>query len=276
MAEKTAEEIEQERLAAEEAAKKKKKVTFDAEQTDFVNSIYSRAFGEGAAKAQRELEDKLAAEKVARERLAKEKEDLEKKLEAAAAAGPPKKEDPPADTKIEEHPLVKQMREDREKLLAQLDEFKTVTAGIKQERDALKAQTEKDRAERRKTRKRDQFLGALPKANIDFFDPLEAYELAEKEGLEYDEENDRVFVKNSATGQAKLNENGEPMNAVDFVKDFATRKKYLVKAASQEGGTGSTAADKPPSGKTTEKDWSKATREELEAERQRILSLPRD
>jgi hypothetical protein len=74
----------------------------------------------------------------------------------------------------------------------------------------------------------------------------------------------------------KLNGNGEPMNAVDFVKDFASRKKYLVKAATQDGGIGSTSSQElPKKEKTEEKDWSKVTPEEFEAERQRLLSLPR-
>jgi hypothetical protein len=269
MAEKTPEEIEAERAEAEK--NKKKKITFDADQTEYVNTIYTRAFGEGAAKAQKELEEKLAAERSEREKLAAEKTELEKKLEAA---GKKKEEDPKLPTttpevKLEDNPVFKQLQ-------AQLDEFKGLFAGVKQERDELKAQTAKDRAERRKTRKKDQFLAALAPAKVDFFDPLEAYELAEKEGLEYDEDNDRVFVKNSATGQPKLNSDGEPMNAVDFVKEFAVRKKYLVKASQHEGGTGSTSSNRTDNGKPVEKDWSKATPEELEAERQRILSLPRD
>jgi hypothetical protein len=269
MAEKTPEEIEAEKLEAEKNKNKPKKVTFDADQTEYVNTIYTRAFGEGAAKSQKEWEEKLAAEKAERERLAAEKADLEKKLQAATTA-PPKTEDPPKVTeiKLEDNPVFKQLQ-------AQLDEFKGLFAGVKQERDELKAQTAKDRAERKKTRKKDQFLGALAKAKVDFFDPLEAYKLAEDDGLEYDDENDRVFVKNSATGQPKLNSDGEPMDAVDFVKDFAARKKYLVKAATQDGGLGHTSTD-PTKDKKETKDYSKLTPEEFEAERQRILSQPRD
>ena len=267
MSEKTAEELAAE-AAAEAAKEKKTKITFDADQTAFVNSLYEKAFGQGAAKAQKEYEDKLAAEKAERERIAAEKAELEAKL---AAAGSAKKEDEqkPGEIKLEEHPLFKQLQ-------ARFEEMVTVTQTIKQERDQLKDQTEKDRAERRKTRKKDQFLQALPKAEIDFYDPLEAYELAEKEGLEYDDVNDRVFLKNPATGVAKLNlETGQPMDAVDIVKDFATRKKYLVKAKSA-GGLGSAETEKLPSGeRAPAKDWSKATKAEIEAERQRILSLPR-
>jgi hypothetical protein len=270
MPEKTAEELAAE--AAAEAANKKKKVTFDEEQTAFVNLISSRSFADGAEKVKKEYEERLATEKAEREKLAAEKAELEQKL--AAAAGLPKKEETPttpeqkpAAVKLEELPEWKQMQ-------ARFEEMNTIFQGVKQERDTLKAQQEKDRAERRKSRKKDKFLSALGKANVSFFDPLEAYELAEREGLEYDEDKDAIVVKNAATGQPKLNENGEPMNEVDFVKDFATRKKYLVKSQ-EPGGLGQGETEKLTTSTAPVKDWSKATKEELEAERQRILSQPR-
>lgn len=268
MAEKTPEEIEQEAKEKLEAEKKSKKVTFDEAQTKFVNELFERAWAESAARKEKELNEKLAAEKAERERLTAEKTDLEKKLQEATAAKPkeePKEEKP--EVKLEDHPLFKQLQ-------ARLDEVNTIFTGVKQERDELKARDERNRIERRKVRKKDQFLAALNQAKIDFYDPLEAYELAAKDGLEYDEDNDRVFVKNSATGQPKLNSDGEPMTAVDFVKEFATRKKYLVKAQ-DAGGLGSHSTEKLTNEQPPAKDWSKATPEELEAERQRIMSLRR-
>jgi hypothetical protein len=274
MAEKTAEEIEQERVAAEE--KNNGKIKFDAAQTLFVNELFNKAHGLGAGKAQAEYQAKLEAERAEYEKkLADQKAALEAQLaEALKAAKTPKTEEPEVkvpEVKIEEHPIFKQM-------LAQMDEFKGVLGTVKAERDTLKAEHDKAREERIKSRKKDQFLGALAKAKVSFFDPLEAYEIAEKEGLEYDADKDSVFVKNPATGVAKLNDNGEPMDAVDFVKDFATRKKYLVKAGDQEGGIGSTAAEqlaREKAAKDKEKDWTKATPEEFEAERQKILSQRR-
>lgn len=279
MAEKTAEEIEQERLAEEarkaEEEKQKKKVKFDAEQTLFVNELYNRAHGQARQKADEEwqarlaaekkaLEDKLAAEAAARAELAKQVEDL-KKLQ------PPVPE-PPKAPKLEEinigdHPAFKALN-------AQFEEMRGIFTTVKAERDTFKAETQKAAEERARSRKKDLFLSAMKDAKVTFFDPLEAYDLAERDGLEYDAAKDRIFVKNPATGIAKLNENGEDMNGVDFVKDFATRKNYLVKAE-KAGGLGNSEAELTNKDKAPVKDWSKASAEDFEKQRQEILSKPR-
>lgn len=272
MAEKTADELAAEKAAADtaEAEKNKDKVKFDAAQTLFVNNLYNRAHGEAKEKADKEWAEKLAAEKAELARIAaEEKAALLAQLDELKKVQTPKPDEKPPEAKIEDNPLFKQMQ-------AQYQEIHGIFSAVKQERDALKANQDKTEKERIKSRKKDQFLGALGDAKVNFFDPLEAYELAEREGLEYDAARDSVFVKNPATGLPKLNGNGEPMNAVDFVKDFASRKKYLVKAATQEGGIGSTSSSElPAKSKTEDKDWTKASKEEFDAEVQRLLSLPR-
>ncbi len=275
MADKTADELEQERLEKEKA--EKKKVKFDEDQTRFVNSLYNQAFGEGATKERTEWQKKLDDQKAAHEKLiADERAAWEAKVAEAAKTGAkktPEPEVPPTvkatEIKIEDHPALKSLK-------AQFEEMNKIFTNVKQERDSLKAETEKAKVERRKSRKKDAFLSATTEAKISFFDVQEAYGLAEQEGLEYDDENDRVWVKNSATGAAKLNENGEPMTAVDYVKEFAARKKYLVKAADSTGGVGSTQAERLKEDPPSVKDYSKLTIEEFEAERQRVLSKPRE
>jgi hypothetical protein len=278
MAEKTAEELAADAAAeaAAEAAKKKKKVTFDADQAVVVNSLYNRAFGEGASAKEVEFQKKLEEEKAAYEKkLADQKAELEAKLEEARKAATKQPEPPKApvvdpkaaEVDIASHPVVKQ-------LTAQFEEMKGVFKNVKEERDQLKAANEKARAERIRSRKKEKFLGALKDANVQFFDPFEAYELAEKEGFEYDDEKDRVWVKNASTGIAKLNENGEDMNEVDFVKEFATRKKYLVKST-ETGGTGASSQQRLKEEAAPVKDYTKLSPEEFEAERQKVMMKPR-
>lgn len=252
-ARKAAEEAE--RQAAAEAEKNKKKIKFDAEQTLFVNSLYNRAFAEGISKAEKEAQEKVQ----------KQLDDQKAQYEATIAELKKKAEKPTEDPKP--NPELDSMK-------AQLSELRGILDGMKTERDQLKEQVTKGKEERKKARKKDQFLTAMKDAKVDFYDPLEAYELAEKEGLDYDDEAERVIIKNPATGTARVNvETGEPMSALDFMKDFATRKKYLVKSPTQDGGTGSGSERKHE--KASEKDYSKMTPEEFEAERQRVYAKPR-
>jgi hypothetical protein len=254
---------------------KNKKVKFDAEQVVVVNGLYAEAWAKAAEVTEKTYKAQLEAEKAEKERLAAEKATMEQQLAEARAAAEKaagdkdkKKDDPPMN--IEDHPAFKALRD---QMQAQMEENKKVFDNVKEERDTLRKQNEAAKAERKKARKKDQFLGALKDANVTFFDPIEAYELAEKEGLEYDEDNDRVIVK-SGNGVVRLNENGEPMNAVDFVKDFATKKKYLVKNT-DAGGFGSRSSDKLLDDKDKnekKKDWGSVTPEEFEAERQRIMT----
>ncbi len=267
MPEKTPEQIAAEEAAAEEARKvteeaekaaaeaekKNKKIKFDAEQTLFVNSLYNRAFAEGISKA----------EKEAQERTQKQLDEQKSQYETTIAELKKK-----AETTEDKS---KQPNPELETVKTQLVELRTILDGMRTERDQLKEQVTKGREERKKARKKDQFLNAMKDAKVDFYDPLEAYDLAEKEGLEYDDEAERVLIKNPATGTARVNvETGEPMSVLDFMKDFATRKKYLVKATTQDGGTGSGSERKHE--KLPEKDYSKMTTEEFEAERQRVYA----
>jgi hypothetical protein len=245
-AEKTAKEAA-DKAAAED---KKKKAKFEPEQVEFVNKLVADAFKDGAEKVEKDLQAKLAAEKAEREKLAKEIEELKKPKE-------PKKED--------ENPQLKAFQ-------AQLAEVQGILTGIKTERDELKKKVETAETTARKARKKDAFLNALKEADVSFFDPLEAYELAEKSGYEWDKDAERPVVLNSDTGRPKLNGNGEPMSVVDFVKEFAERKKYLVKAPVQTGGTGS-GPSVPGKDKKDEglPDFAKMTNEEFEAFTQKVL-----
>jgi hypothetical protein len=206
---------EAEDKAADEA--KKKKAKFEPEQVEFVNKLVADAFKDGAEKVEKDLQAKLAAEKAEREKLAKEIEDLKKTKE---------------EKKEEKNPQL-------EAFQAQLAEMQGILGGIKTERDELKKKVETAELTARKSRKKDAFLIAAKEADVSFFDPLEAYELAEKSGYEWDKDTERPVVLNKETGRPKLNENGEPMTVIDFVKEFADKKKYLVKAPNQSGGTGS-------------------------------------
>jgi hypothetical protein len=257
--EKTPEQIEEERLEAEkaEAAKAKKKTKFTPEQVEHVNELFNKAFKEGAAKSEELMAAKLAEEKAEREKLAKQLEDLQK------ATKP--KEEPKTNPEIDQ-------------FKAQLAEIQSVLTGIRDERDKLKTRVETSEEAARRSRKKDQFLNALKEAEVNFFDPLEAYELAEKSGYEWDKDTDRPVVLNKETNRPKLNENGEPMSVVDFVKEFADKKKYLVKAPTA-GGTGSAATQAERDAKTEEQLSVKAieamTPEQFEAFTQGILNKAR-
>lgn len=258
--EKTPEQIEAEEKAAAEAAAaadKKKKTKFTPEQVEHINELYNKAFKDGATKAEEAVKAALEAEKAEREKLAKQLEDLQK------ASTKPKEETPP-----KSDPQLEQFK-------AQLEEMKGILGGIKSERDELKKRVETADEQSRKARKKDAFLNAMKEADVSFFDPVEAYELAEREGLDWDRDNDRPVVLNKETNRPKLNENGEPMNVIDFVKSFAEKKKYLVKAPNQDGGTGGSTQRKHERAeeKTSEMpDFSKMTNAEFEAYTQRILS----
>lgn len=209
-----------EKEAAEKAAEaaKNKKVKFDAEQMKLVNDLYSQAFKEGAEKVESTLKAQLDEQKKQAEALAKRLEDLKN--------APPKKDEPKTNPELDQ-------------FKAQLAEMQGILTGIKTERDELKKRVETADIERRKSQKKDKFLEAAKEAKVQFFDSLEAYELAERDGYEWDKEQDRPVVINKDTQRPKLNENGEPMSVIDFVKDFANRKKYLVQAPTQDGGSGS-------------------------------------
>src|SRR4051812_18337327 len=198
---KTAEEIAAEEAAAakaaEEAAKKvedeKKKVKkFDTEQTAFINKLFAEAFKDGAAKVESEMAARLEEEKKEREKLAAQLADLQKTKD---------------EKKDEQKP-----NPELEAFKAQLSEMQGILTGIKTERDELKKQVATADDERRKSRKKDDFLNAMKEANVSFFDPLEAYELAEKSGYEWDKETGRPVVLNKETGRPKLNESGEAMS----------------------------------------------------------------
>ncbi len=254
--EKTPEQIEEERIAAEKAEAdkdKKKKAKFTPEQVEHINDLYNKAFKDGAAKVEEALQTKLAEEKAEREKLAKQLEDLQK------AQKP--KEEPKTNPELEQ-------------VKAQMEEMRGILTGIKTERDELKKHVETAQDQARKSRKKDAFLNALKEADVTFFDPLEAYDLAEREGYEWDKEADRPVVLNKETNRPKLNENGEPMNVIDFVKSFAEKKKYLVKATTQDGGTGSSSQRKhEPEKKTGDlPDFAKMTNEEFDAYTQRIIA----
>ena len=251
MAEKTAEEIAAEALA--EAEKVKQKTKFDESQTIKVNALYNEAFKAGAEKAEAEAAKKLADEKAA----------LEAKIAELTAKIPAEKEEK-KETAIPELDLFKN----------QMLEMKTILEGIKTERDTLKSKVETAERERRKTVKKDLFLDATTKAKVNFFDPLEAYKLAEDDGYEYDEENERPVIKNKSTGAPKLNENGEVMSVIDYVKDFAKRKNYLVQAAGA-GGTGSGEQRIIEQKKEETVDFSKMTPAQFEAYRQEVLTKTR-
>lgn len=234
-----------------ELADKKKKAKFEPEQVDFVNKLVSDAFREGATKVEKDMQAKLDAEKAEREKLAKEIEDLKKTKE------PPKEDKNPQ----------------LDAFQAQLAEMQGILTGIKTERDELKKKVETAETAARKARKKDAFLNASKEADVSFFDPLEAYDLAEKSGYEWDKDADRPVVLNKETGRPKLNENGEPMSVIDFVKDFAERKKYLVKAPNQAGGTGSGEDRKVEKDKKKDDlpNFETMSAEEFEAFTQRVL-----
>lgn len=233
---------------------KKQKIKFDAAQTEFVNQLFETAFSKGASKAELEWQTKLNAQKAEFEAKLAE---VQSKLPNPDDKGNPPPPNPPA-------PEIESFK-------AQLSEMKTVLDGIKTERDQLRQRVETADEERRRSRKKDEFLRAMKDANVQFFDPLEAYELAEKEGYEWDPQQDRPIVRNRQTGVERLNENGEPMTPVDFLKEFATRKKYLVKSATQDGGTGSGENRKVEEPPTKTKDWKSMSRDEFEAEREKIM-----
>lgn len=199
----------------------KGKIKFDADQMLMVNDLYSEAFRKGAEKAETDSKakyDALVAEKTAAD--TKHAADLA----AAAAKAPVEDKDKP-------NPEFEQMK-------AQMTEMRGIFDATKAERDKLLDEVKVAKKERAKSNKKDAFLSGVRDAKVNFFDASEAYKLAEDDGYEYDEAADKPFIKNKATGVAKLNENGEPMSVIDFVKDFAKRKNYLVQAG-VPGGTGS-------------------------------------
>jgi hypothetical protein len=115
-------------------------------------------------------------------------------------------------------------------------------------------------------------LDATRKAEVNFFDPLEAYDLAEKYGYEWDEQTDRPVVINKETNRPRLNGNGEPMSVADFVKDFAEKKKYLVKAPIQDGGTGAGEQRRTERQQTQQKSFADMTDEDFAAYTQKVMS----
>lgn len=260
--EKTAEELAAEKAAAEVAAKAeedaKKKIKFTAEQTKIINDLFNQGFKDGASKAEAALNAKLDEEKKAREALKAELDELKKKAEK------PKEEKP--DPQIEA-------------FKAQVAEMQGILSGIKTERDELKKTVTDQTVAQRKSRKKDAFLSALNEAKVSFFDPLEAYSLAEGMGYEWDEQTDRPVVLNKETNRPKLNSSGEPMTVIDFVKDFAEKKKYLVKADNQDGGTGGGSerrVDKPKVEELPDaKEIESMKPEEFEAFVQGIMNKPR-
>lgn len=244
--EKAAEEKAAADKAAEDAKKKKK---FDKDQLDQVQTLIN----EGVAKAEAEAKKQLAEEKAKWE---KEVADLKAKIPAE-----PKKEEPKTAPELEA-------------FKAEIAEMKNILGGIKTERDELKKRVNDADEERRKSRKKDMFLGAVSEAKISLFDQLEAYDLAERDGYEWDKEADKPVVINKATGRPRLNENAEPMSVLDFVKDFTTRKKYLVKAGeSDTGGTGSGGSEKAANHeKKAEKSFDTMSPEEFEAYTQSVMN----
>lgn len=248
--------------------KKPKKVQFNEEQTVAVNRLFNQAFGEGAAAAERKLQETLAAEKAAREAAEKKLADLE--AAKATQQGDDK------DQKDQTPQVPKEIAEQLKRMEAQQAELKALFDGVKAERDTLQANLQKANEERRKSRKKDKFIDAAKEAKVQFYDINEAYEIAEKDGLDYDPEKDRVLVKNLQTGAPRLNSEGEEMNAIDFVKEFSSKKKYLVIAPSQDGGTGSAEVRRHEESKAeTVKSVEKMSPKEFEEYRQQILSKPR-
>lgn len=256
--EKTAEELAAETAAAqaetEDKDKKKAgKIKFDADQTAWVNQFANEMYGKGAAAKDAEWQKKLADEKAA---LQTQIDDLKKAQQ--------KKDE----QKNQPNPEV-------DALKAQYAELQTMLGQIKIEREDLKKKLESEAVAAQKSRKKDSWLTAVSQAKVDFFDPLEAYDLAEKDGYEWDADQNRPLVKNTQTGHVRINENGEPMSPIDFVKDFANRKKYLVKAPESAGGTGAGEQRKHESTKAPQKSFDDMTPEEFEAYTQKVMSKAR-
>lgn len=237
---------------------KDKKPRFTADQIAQINRIRDEALEAERKRLQSEWQQKLDAQKA----------ELEQKFQQAIEQAKPKgddKKDDKGDKPPKPDPEVEQLR-------ASFEELKNMFNTVRSEKETLQQQMERQAEERRLARRKDQFLSALSSAKVDFYDPLEAYELAVKEGLDYDMSKDRAIVKSPTTGAPKLNEHGDEMSVIDFIKDFAARKKYLVKAPTQDGGTGSGEQRRVEETKEKKFDFSKMTNDEFEKFRQEVMS----
>lgn len=256
--------------AAETSASSK--IKFSAEQQDIVNELIDRMFGKGFDKgksiAQQEFESKLIAAQADNEKLTKQ-------LATFTKAQPQPSADEAAAEKSEPEKKAKTTRTERaepspdlQQLMARFDEMQTVASTLKAERDTLASKLEEATQRSRRTLIKETFITASK--DINFFDPMEVFQLVEKQ-IDVDDQ-DQVVIKNPRTGQPRLNSNMEPMSLSEYLAEFASQKPYLVRASGQAGGTGAGGSQRVESQGTPKTDFTTMSNDEFEAYRNSILA----
>lgn len=209
------------------------KMKFDEGQLAYMQTYAATE----AAKAAKIVEDKAKADLAAA--VEKAKADAKAEFEAELKKTvPPKKDDKAPETPVVGDDKQSAFQKQLEAQQAQINEAMNIVKGLRTERDELQTKLKSQAEQQKASSKQDAFFKAAGDSKLEFFNLTAAYKLAQDDGFEWDEEQNKPTIKNHDTGREKLNGNGEPMSPLDYVKDFAKRNDYLVKSKDQNGGFG--------------------------------------
>jgi len=208
-----------------------KKVTFDADQQVFIQSLVDDMFGKGFGRAKKEFEPKLneATQKVT---------DLSKQLETLQAQLTAAKSDKGKDGVVKDEPKGEVKPNERElQQVAKIEELMQAVEMFKSKSTDLQTQLEQANKATSSARMRDDFIKALP-PGIKFVDINDAFELVMREGMLRQDETGTLVVIDHATNEPKrVKSTFEFMTPSEYIADFAARKAHLVEDTTG-GGTG--------------------------------------
>lgn len=235
---------------------------FTPEQQDIVSGLVNDAFGKGAAKVQKQLDEA----KSLIDSLKGEVENLKK----ATAKKEDTKQDDKGKNVVDDKALnaeIEKVKADgrtkEAKWQAQFDELMGNFNTIKTERDQLK--TEKEQAH--KAAKEMKFASAFDEAAGDQFFKSKTVRLELAEQLKH-EDDGTITVLNPRTGQPRLNSDMQPFTLKDLLAEYAKNNPHMVKTE-VAGGSGASETRKTDT-KTATKSIKDMSEDEIKALEKRV------
>jgi hypothetical protein len=215
---------------------KDKKVTFDADQQTAINALLRQEREDSERRLKAQYDPQIAESKTKLDQLTASVADLTQKLTDATKQQAPDAKKTPEYTELETK---------FSQLTAKYGQLESAFQGMETRATGAENQLQSEKGARLQTTQKQNFLEAVSKVKVNFFDPTDVYGSIAKE-LKTDD-NGRTVVLDPATGEQRKNASFQPMSLEEYVSDFASKKKWLVQAAENAGGTGSGASDKMPS-----------------------------
>lgn len=259
--------------AAEKAAQDSKpgKLSFTPEQQDVIDTLIDRMYGKGYDKSKAEYEPKVSELSTKLQESQSVIERLNQQLESVKSGAKDEKGDKAdkadkADKgkKPEESEAMKQFH-------AQIEELRAAQKALQTERDEARKALQEQEVKQRGNKLKDEFLEAA--REIGFIDTTEVFKLLRDE-LKIDDETGQVVVMNPKTGRPRMDSTLEnPLTLSDYLSQFATERKHLVRASDAGGGTGAGESRRLDVKRKSDKvDFAAMTPAEFEAFKNKVKS----